>query len=125
MRNLTYNIANSASLKDKVTSDIGDTQLKLQGIILKHTVLFSKQKYDIGSCPRNEHCIHLSDSIPVRVKLYHYSWNDRKFIKEVLGNWLKLDPVKRSESHYASPISVDDHRSTRLHHVALWSTAKN
>ncbi|XP_064474040.1 uncharacterized protein LOC135388413 isoform X1 [Ornithodoros turicata] len=42
------------NLQDKVTSDINDTQLtKLQDIILKHTNVFSKQKYDIRFLSQN------------------------------------------------------------------------
>lgn len=114
--NNTQLLTNNHIVQDKVTPNVSPTHKgNLRRPLLATQMFCARQKYNISLCPETRHCIDLTESIPVRIRSYRYSWSNHKLIKEETDNWLELGFVWKSQSPYASPVFVLDqlfHSST-------------
>jgi hypothetical protein len=73
-------------------------------ILHKHQQAISANKYDLVLATNFKHKTHHKDNAPVYRKQFKIPEAHQTFIKQPLGEWLKLGVVKRANSLYNSPI---------------------
>ncbi len=83
-------------------------RLHFRTLVHKHTDAFSTTSNLIGHRHDVQHTIRITDSIPIRCRLYRYSQGSWQLIGAQVAEWIRLGIARPSTSEYASPVVIVD-----------------
>lgn len=94
---------------------IEDKVKRVESIIRNNIKAIASCDNPLGESTGIEHCINLTDEVPISSSPYRYPKIDRDFIRKEIHKWYELGIARPSTSPYASPVVLVNqsyHKST-------------
>ena len=81
-----------------------EVQKQYLNLVLKHHMVVSEHRFDLGRTNTLQHSIELKDKTPVYVKQFQIPDAHREEVEKHVNEWLKMGVIEPTHSRYNSPI---------------------